>query len=190
MNKVFSSLLIAAGLSSFAFAEKPDLNQFKTPSGYQWQACRQKDAGCAFLVPDGWTVWHTPKRQYLNTQIVSPGNYNEQGIISLSVLQDVKQKTGFNAVHNMQRIIKDIEQTGLYKLDEWNKKSAPFKSKAISIIDNTSKNKPVRCFYLLVANEKTDTLYRIKFTAPNIYWNVLWPKVEPVFKQLFLDKSI
>ena len=115
---------------------------------------------------------------------------DEQGIISLDIIKYVKELTGFNAKDNIQRLLRDIEQSGHHKLGQWNKEDAPFQSSAISAVYYTHDRKAIRYFYLLVANEQTDTLYKIKFMVPQEYWGSLWPVVEPVFRQLFLDKKL
>ncbi len=72
---------------------------------------------------------------------------------------------------------------------EWDKDMGPFKSVGF-IYTKEDRSGPFTAHILLIANDKTGTLYMVLFEGPSASWAEIWKIAEPMLNFLFIDDTI
>lgn len=165
MTSIRPFALIIFVLGSTCLADQPKLP--KPPAGYQWQWCPEIKS--AFLKPDGWHFkkWsHKGKDAYFITKedIDEKGEYSTG--LSVNVLTHMPRFTGMPPSEYAERFVAQMEKADLKSFSKWRCDSGPFKGLGCRYAGDvhTSNN-------VLIANDKTGTLFIVMFEAPTKEWD-------------------
>jgi hypothetical protein len=104
-------------------------------------------------------------------------------MISLSHL-----KTGISVSDSAKQFI-DTAAKEREPLKSWSSIQGPFIARGCVIRDDSGAS-PVFVYNLIIANDRTGTVYVVLFEAPEEEWKKAWKIGEPILKQLIiLDDS-
>jgi hypothetical protein len=161
----------------------------KPPGGYSWQEC--PDIGCAFLKPKGWHYKHVERKTQhacfiTKEDIDTEGTFKTGLTVNMILLSHLK--TGISASEYAKKFIvtatKEREQ-----LKRWSSTQGPFKAHGCIIRDDSG-GPPVIVQNLVIANDKTGTIYVVLYEAPEAEYEEAWKIGEPILRQLIiLDDS-
>jgi len=97
-------------------------------------------------------------------------------------------KTGISASEYAKQFI-DTATREREPLKRWSSTQGPFKSHGCIIRDD-SDDQPVFVYNLIIANDRTGTIYVVLYEAPEDEWEKAWKIGEPILKELIiLDDS-
>ncbi len=158
------------------------------PPGFQWQTCKQ--AGCSFLVPQGWSFEGEQNRGVQKYQMIPPlHNRKITPLVRVNILQHTEVRTGMSAQRHMELFMGELDRSGKV-LEVWNNTSGSLTSTAAMSLHFTRADQAVKKFSLLIRNQKTGTLYVFTFETMPHYWEQDWPVVEQIFTRLRLDEEV
>jgi len=184
---LFIALLTLSSLSLTTYAELP-----APPEGYTWHKLDIIKA--SLLVPDGWHVkhqgtgdknlWAISKEDidkngsfetgltFISTQNVStkPQGKVPPSKFAAAMLKEMKKKCPL-----------ERESSGL---------QGPFYTVRYQYIDAPKGKTAIRIYNLLMANDKTGTLYQVVYEAPLNEWDDAWRIGEPILKKILIDDEI
>ena len=160
------------------------------PAGFSWQ--RLPEIKGALLKPDGWYFKKTKKRQ-TDVYAISKENVDKMGEfrtgVTLNRLPSITSKTGrppsvFAAAFADGAALK-------YKLTERSStKMGPFQALRFRYVDAPAPLESITVHKLLIANDKTGTLFLITFESPTAEWDEAWKTGEQILKKILLDDEV
>ena len=169
--------------------EKDEIQLPKPPKGFTWCRCPQIKG--AFLCPDNWHFKREKKGDTLGF-FITKEKMDKSGLfttgLTINVIPNIPEKESMTPYQFAQRFRKEAKKTNIL-ITEWDKNLGPFQSlgfvykKKDNIGEFTVHN-------LLIANNKTGTLYLIIFEAPTSEWENTWKIAEPMLKYLYIDDTI
>jgi hypothetical protein len=170
-----------------AVAQDPELPP--PPKGYTWQKC--PDIKGAFLRPNG---WHFKKHKQGDTlgYFITKENIKETGEfltgMTVNVIPNIPKKKSMSP-YKFAESYRDAARTAVKFSKEWDKDMGPFRSLGF-VVDKQHEDGQFRVHHLLIANEKTGTLYLVLFEAPVAEWDAAWKIAEPMLQFLYIDDTI
>ncbi len=159
------------------------------PPGYSWQSCQTLN--CFFLVPEGWTFESLSRSgvKGVTKYQMLPNRYKRKipPRVNINILQHAKVKTGLSATRHIELFMDELSSSSRV-LKTWKHRSGALVSAAATSLHFSSVPEPTKKFNLLIANEKTGTLYVFAFETHPGSWDGEWPVVEEIFSRLRLDE--
>ncbi|MCL6272110.1 hypothetical protein M3P05_19495 [Sansalvadorimonas sp. 2012CJ34-2] len=158
------------------------------PPGYKWRSCQVVE--CSFLIPDGWSFEKLEGGDVLKYQIIKErSNQSITPKVRISILRDSESRTGMTVERHLQLFTQDLQRKSRV-LETWNNKAGVLTSRAATSLHYSNVDKPVKQFSLMVANDRTGTLYVFSFEVLPEAWEREWPVVEQFFSRLRFDDKI
>ena len=145
----------------------------------------------AFLNPKGWHYKHVERKGQhacfiTKEDIDTKGSFQTGLIVNMILLSHLK--TGISASEYAKQFI-DTATREREPLKRWSSTQGPFKSHGCIIRDD-SDDQPVFVYNLIIANDRTGTIYVVLYEAPEDEWEKAWKIGEPILKELIiLDDS-
>lgn len=105
--------------------------------------------------------------------------------LTVFVIKDIPKIKKMSPSQYAQKYIEQVEKSGKKMLKKWSTVMGPFKGYGCLYSDgvNTVHN-------LLIANDKTGTVYIVLFESPEKEWKNAWKIGEPILKKLLIDDEI
>lgn len=184
MKLIIMSLLF---LSITASAQQSALPE--PPKGYSWQWC--EDIKGAFLKPDGWFFRKDAKGGtlgiFITKEDIGKDGQFKTGL-TVNVIRKVAEKKKIAASEYIRQLMDDARKSMKF-IREWDRDMGPFKSVGF-LYERQSKEGAFKVHNLLIANDKTGTVYLVMFEAPAEEWEAAWRIGEPIMKKLYIDDEI
>lgn len=184
MKQIFALLLF---LTMTASAQQSALPE--PPEGYAWQWCEEIKGG--FLKPDGWFFKKAGKGDTLGF-FITKEDIDKEGKfltgLTVNVLMDIPEKKNIKASDYAKLFREEARKTGDF-VREWNNVVGPFQAAGF-LHEKEDKAGAFKVHNLLIANDKTGTVYLVMFEAPSAEWDATWKIAEPILKQLYVDDEI
>ena len=161
------------------------------PSGFSWKYC--EDIKGAFLFPEGW-YWKQVNAGEQFSYFITKESIEENGVyetgLSIVVLPDIttskKMKPSQYALEFVKIAMKEKEC-----LDQWQNDLGPFRGYGCLLRDvQDDGSDPIITHNLLIANDKTGTLYLVLFESPEVSWEKEWKIGEVILARLYIDDTI
>lgn len=181
---VFFSLCITAG---DIFAQTPALPP--PPPGYVWAECPEIKG--AFLKPKDWHFKSSKKgdtRGFFITKEALGTNSQFTTGMTVNVVPNIPKKKDMSPYDFALRYREAARSTVTFA-KEWNKNLGPFKSVGF-VYSKDDKDGAFTVHTLLIANNKTGTLYMVLFEGPAAQWTEIWKTAEPMLQYLLIDDTI
>ena len=183
INKTFLTLILTLILSSACLAEQPKLPA--PPDNYSWKWC--EDIKSAFLMPKGWHFKQmTKKGTYccfiIKEDIDKLGKFDTG--LTVNVIKDIPSKSKMSPSQYAQEYVKQAEASKKV-LNKWTTVMGPFKAYGCLYA-----SKGTMIHNLLIANDKTGSMYFVIFEAPEKEWKDAWKIGEPIMKKLLIDDEV
>ena len=147
--------------------------------------------GYAFLKPTGWHYKHVEQKGQhacfiTKEDIDAEGSFQTGLSVNMILLSHLK--TGISASEYAKQFIRTA--TGEREpLKSWSSTQGPFKAHGCVIRDDSG-GPPVFVYNLIIANDRTGTIYVVLYEAPEAEWEKAWKIGEPILKELIiLDDS-
>ena len=184
-RKYFLLFLIVIGIRLQAEDALPP-----APTGFTWQHLTPIKS--AVLRPDGWFYKQSTKA---NTQgfYVSKEDIDKLGFFKTGLTLD--------CIRNISKITKlspslyaaqmaDAAASKFPLLERSSSTQGPFKAIRFNYVSSSTNQEDIRICQLLIANDKTDTLFIVIFESPTSEWQESWKKGEVILKKLLIDDGI
>jgi hypothetical protein len=186
MKTIWMALLVVFNVST-SLAEDLDL---PTPKkGYTWAKC--SDIKGAFLQPDNWHFKKDKKGDtfgfFITKEEIGTNGQFTTGM-SVNVIPNIPKKKAASP-YDFACQYREAARQSVKFANEWNKDLGPFKSVGF-VFNKDDKKGAFTVHTLLIANNKTGTLYLVLFEAPTAEWVETWKIAEPMLQLLYIDDSI
>lgn len=185
INRFAALLVLLLPLAGFGQLPQP-------PEGYTWKKFDVIKA--ALLVPEGWYVKHQgggDKNLWaISKEDVDKTGSFETGLTFIST-QNVSTKPQGKVPPSKfaDAMLKEIKKR--YSLErEASGPQGPFYAVRYQYIDAPKGKTAIRIYNLLMANDKTGTLYQVVYEAPLNEWDDAWKIGEPILKRILIDDEI
>jgi hypothetical protein len=182
-------LAVLAGLVLSVAAAQADDPPMTPPKGYTWANCPSIKA--AFLKPDGWYFKSTKQGDtqgfFISKEKIEAGGGYTTGL-AVNVIPDIPKKKSV-APSAYARQFRESARKNVTFTKEWDKDMGPFKSVGF-VYTKKDKAGSFTVHNLLIANDKTGTMYLVTFEAPAEEWAEAWKIGEPMLNFLFIDDTI
>ena len=156
------------------------------PSGYTWEECN--DIGGALLRPDSWFFRRVADGSqlayFITKEAWEPPRSFDVGF-TFNVIFDIPGRLGMPPTEYGERFVaraaerRQVERT-------WSHEMGPFKAHGIVYL-GVGENSGFKFFNLVIANDKTGTVYLAIFEAPESGWDAEWQVIEPTIQRLGID---
>ena len=184
--KPFTTILILT-LASVLHAEA---QVPPAPEGFAWQ--RLAPIKSLVLKPDGWFYKHEKKGEtdgfFISREDVNQSRRFRTGL-TLNCVRDVPGKTGRSpsvyAASLVEAAAADHSLT-----DRSSSEQGPFRGIVFRYVSAPAGEEVVTIHQVLIANDKTGTLFMVLFEAPTEDWEEAWLKGEVMLKRLMLDDEV
>ena len=161
----------------------------KPPKGFTWAQCPEIKG--AFLKPDGWHFKKSKKGDTLGF-FITKEKIGEKGEfitgMSVNVIPDIPKKKS-TSPYLFARSYREAARKTVTFSKEWDKDMGPFKSVGF-VYSKDDKAGAFTVHNLLIANNKTGTLYLIMFEGAKSEWSKTWQIAEPMLQYLYIDDTI
>ncbi|OGV72384.1 MAG: hypothetical protein A3K19_16305 [Lentisphaerae bacterium RIFOXYB12_FULL_65_16] len=188
MNRFASLTVLGTILLGFS-VHAEELQLPPPPKGYSWERCEEIKG--AFLRPDGWNFLKSKKGDtqgyFITKEPAGEGKQFTTGL-TVNVITDIPRKKSVTPYRYAQIFRESARKTEKFT-SEWDKAMGPFQSVGFVYI-KTDKSGSRTVHNLLIANDKTGTLYLVMFEAPADEWDAAWTTGEPILKLLYIDDTI
>jgi hypothetical protein len=174
--KYYPFLISVLFFSSICLGGQPKLPD--APSGYTWKIC-PKIKG-AFLFPYGWHFKHQTEGYFITKEKIESDKSRFLTGLTVNVIKNIPGK----AKVLPSQYIKVIQSKKVL-IKKWTNKMGPFNGYGCEY-----KSKGSVIYNLLIANDKTGTLYLILYEAPENEWEEAWKIGAPILKKLYIDDEI
>ncbi|QDV91129.1 hypothetical protein RAS2_22190 [Phycisphaerae bacterium RAS2] len=175
--------------SSSPAVELPD-----PPAGFSWK--RIDTIGAAFLQPKGWHYRRMGSKDSEVYRISKDNTKKGEPFLTgltVNVTRNVTKKSKISAklyaVHYMKEYTKNVEVKLKPSLDKF----ASFDRlifEVVKPIPESGSDGDFRVRIMMLANEKTDTLYTLFFGAPEEEWESAWKVGKRMLGLLYLDDDV
>ncbi|RPJ56107.1 MAG: hypothetical protein EHM12_10805 [Dehalococcoidia bacterium] len=158
------------------------------PTGYEWGKFR--DANCSFLVPKGWYVLQKIREEvpevYITKENMEKSGRYDTGVIIQGLKKD--KLKGLSIDDIIKRYESRLNNSGEI-LAQTKSNEGSFSTKSFLTLLKKD-GVPVLMMHLsLIVNQKTETLYTIRFDTPPDSWDKQWPTVELIIHKIILDPN-
>jgi len=177
-------------LLAFAFGLRAEDPLPPAPSGFSWQ--RLPPIKSALLKPDAWFFKQSKKGQtdafFITKEDIDKAGAFKTGM-TLNCLRDIEKKSGKSpSVYAASLADAAAEKHQL--VERLSSKQGPFHSVRFRYVDTPAGKENITVCQLLIANDKTGTLFLAIFEAPTTNWDEAWKAGETIFKKMLLDDEI
>jgi hypothetical protein len=157
------------------------------PAGYSWQ--RLVTIKSAVLKPDGWFFKQAKKGQtdgfFITKEDIDQSGAFQTGL-TLNCIRDVPKLIG-QAPSDYAASMADSAATKHELVERLTSQQVPFRAVRFRYVDAPTGKESITVYQLLIANDKTGTLFPIIFEAPTSSWSEAWKSGDIILKKLFLD---
>ena len=185
MKTLLSILILLFCLASV----KADNPPMSPPEGYTWAQCPEIKG--AFLKPNGWHFKSGKQGDTLGFLItkekIEPKGEFTTGM-TVNVIPNIPKKKSVSP-YVFARQFRDSAKKTVRFTKEWDKDMGPFKSIGF-VYSRNDKAGAFTVHNLLIANNKTGTLYLVMFEGPSAQWPEIWKIAEPMLQYLYIDDAI
>jgi hypothetical protein len=182
-------LLVVAVITFCVSAARADDPPMKPPKGYGWANCPEIKG--AFLQPSGWSFKQSKQGDTLGF-FVTKEKIDDKGQfmtgLTVNVVPDIPKKKSM-APSAFARQYREAARKTVAFTKEWDKDMGPFKSVGFRF-DKKDKAGSFTVHNLLIANDKTGTIYIVMYEAPTSEWEEAWKLGEPMLQYLYIDDTI
>jgi hypothetical protein len=157
------------------------------PTGFAWQ--RLTPIKSALLKPDGWFYKESTNA---NTQgfFISREDIDKVGAfktgLTLDCIRDVTKKVNVLPSLYAAEIAK-VAASKYTLLEKSSSQQGPFKAIRFCYVSSPTNQESVTVYHLMIANDKTGTLFIAIFESPTNEWKEAWKKGEVILKKMLLD---
>lgn len=160
------------------------------PGGFKWQEA--SGLKVALLRPIGWFYKEdqsgTTTALFITKESIQKKEKFETGL-TLNCVRDIPAKAGM--APSAYAIAFAQQAATTHKLDEQTDfDQGPFKAVRFRYVDAPKGMTSVTICHLLIANDRTGTLFLVIFEAPTKNWESEWKIGEVIFKKMLLDDEI
>ncbi len=160
-----------------------------SPDGYRWE--RFTEVQSAFLCPTNWHRFHKPGNSS-HTYVLSKESVEDEGSfetgLTVQVIKGIQMHKGMPpsafATGMAQSSLGQKENTMLSSQDL---SSGPFKAFGLRYRNAPAVAKPIIIHQVLIANDKTDTLFVVTLESPESSWEETWKLGEVMLKRFLID---
>lgn len=174
----------------FAICSRADDPLPVSPAGYSWQ--RLPTIKSALLKPDGWFFKQSKKGQtesfFVTKEDIEKSGGFQTGL-TLNCIRDISKKTG-QLPSAYAASLADSAASKHHLTNRTSAPQGPFHAVRFSYVDAPTGKESITIHQLLIANDKTGTLFMVIFEAPTKSWNDAWKTGEPILKKMLLDDEI
>ena len=186
MHVLLRSILLVATLAvpCPAFAEE----QPTAPAGFSW--VKAKPMKGVFLLPNG---WHFREEEQGDTsacfitkeKISSPSGVFTTGV-SINLIRGLPRKAKMLPSQYAQRYLQVVE-TKYKALQKTRNKMGPFDHFGIEFISLDPSGPPIHMWHILIANDRTGSVYHAVLESPETQWEENWPALQKISTMLGVD---
>ena len=189
MKKIMGFGLLAAVMQLCVMLSGAEEPPMKAPKGYTWALCPEIKG--AFLKPDGW-YFHKRRQGDTDAFFITKEKVDTKGGyktgMSVTVIPGIPKKNKVAPSVYAGQYREAARKTVTFT-KEWNKDMGPFKSVGF-VFSKDDKAGAFTVHNLLIANDKTGTIYLVLFEGPTAEWSAAWKIAEPMLEYLFIDDTI
>lgn len=160
------------------------------PAGFSWQ--RLASIKGALLKPDGW-FFKASATGGTEGFFITKENIDKDGAfktgLSLNCMRDIPKHSGLTP-SGYAVAFADAAAEKHRLLERSARSMGPFNHLRLRYVDAPPGKESVTIWNLLVANDKTGTLYLYVFEAPTSTWEEAWKTGNVILKMLLLDDEI
>lgn len=181
------AILLISALTVAAYPEETALPP--APKGYTWQRCPEIKG--AFLRPDGWHFKMEKQDDKLG-YFITKEKIGEDKLFTTGLSVNVRfniPKQNSMSPYDFALFIRESAREEVKFKKEWNHDMGPFRSVGF-LYSRDDKAGAYTVHNILIANDKTGTLYFIMFEGPSAEWDALWKIGEPMLKTMLIDDVI
>jgi hypothetical protein len=154
------------------------------PDGFSWE--RLPVIRATVLRPKGWFFKHEGNKAtqayFVTKESIEKGGKYETGL----TIQAMRMRKGVKPSQFAEKYAETIVKSGQVDVEKtWKAEGGPFQTLGSRYV--THGDPPHHQQSLLIANDKTGTLYIILFESPQSQWDEAWKLGQPMLKQLLLD---
>jgi len=160
------------------------------PSGYTWQ--RLPTIKGALMKPDGW-FFKSDKKGLTEGFFITMEDIDKSGSfqtgLTLNCVHDVPKTTG----HIPSVYAKSLADAAAAKFelkDRSDLVQGPFRGVKFQYVSAPKDKESVTIYQLLIANDKTGTLYMVMLESPTKTWDQTWKTGEVILKKMLIDEGI
>ncbi len=186
MKKTILSIAMALiGMVSSRADEPP----MAPPQGYTWAPCPEIKG--YFLKPNSWHLKKSKKGDtlavFITKEMIGETGKFTTGM-TVNVIPDIPKRTSLSP-HAFARQFRESARKSATFTKEWDKDMGPFKSVGF-VYSKEDKAGAFTVHNLLIANNKTGTVYLVMFEGPKSEWAKTWEIAEPMLQCLYIDDTI
>jgi len=158
------------------------------PEGYEWKWCEDIKAG--FLCPRGW-FFKEEENGGTRAVFISRESIDKEGVfktgLSVNVIRDASRKAGMPLLEYARIYIEGMKaKTSASRAVQTAGDGVYFKGFSGFFRSESPVVGPVIIFKLILANEKTGTLYIVSFESPAGEWENAWATGKPIVDTIAL----
>jgi hypothetical protein len=175
-------------------ASQPAPARPDAPDGFKWHEIKPIKA--AFLRPDGWHFSKATNKHGVAYKFTKEDTSKGKSFLTgltINVTKKVTEKShvkpSLYAVHFMQEYTKGLKVTLDGKLDHIGILQRLI-FEVVKKIPETDTDQDFRVRVVVIANDKTDTMYTIFFGAPNDEWEQAWKIGNVLLSMFMLDDDV
>ncbi|NWJ41261.1 MAG: hypothetical protein HXX12_09850 [Geothrix sp.] len=177
-------ILVALLAPRAAIAEE----QPPAPAGFSW--VKAKPMKGVFLLPEGWHFLEEQKGDIsacfiTKEKITPPGGAFHTGV-SINLIRGLPQKAKLLSSQYAQRYLQVV--AAKYKpIKTVSRKLGPFDHFGIEFISTDPAAPPIHMWHILIANDRTGSVYMAVVESPEAEWAENWPILEKISAMMGVD---
>jgi len=156
------------------------------PDGFSWADTGPQESD--FLKPDDWFLKIEEVKGiyavFITKEKIENGKEFQTGF-SLNVIKNIKKKTNVAPSLYAQAFVEQATKDKVITKSPWAVNAGPFKGFGVQVKDSVK-----TMHYMLIANDKTNTLFIAFFESPPNEWNEAWKIGQVIFNNMKLDDQI
>ncbi len=160
------------------------------PDGFSW--VQAKAMKSFFLLPKGWNFLEELKGDtnacFITKEKITPNQGFMTGV-SINLIKNVLSKTNLTPSQYAQKYIQVIESKN-ETIKKVSSKVGVLNHFAIECLCKDEDGKLLHMWHILVANEKTGSLFLVAAESPSGAWASNWPNLEKIISTLGLEDAI
>jgi len=180
-------ILLSFLLSVFCHAQE---SLPPAPMGYSWQ--RLPAIKSVLLKPEGWFYKESKKGTtdgfFITKQDISKSGAFTTGL-TLNCIREVPKKSGKVPSRYAQEMA-DAAASKYNLAERSSSEQGPFRAVRFRYVDAPAGKESITVNQVLIANDKTGTLFMAIFEAPTKTWDEAWKTGEVLLKKMLLDDEI
>ena len=186
MKKIILGISILFVALASSRADDPPM---APPKNFSWVQCPEIKG--AFLKPNGWHFKSSKQGDTLGffitkEKIGAKGEFTTG--MTVNVIPNIPKKKSVSPYAFALQFRDAAKKTVLFT-KAWDKDMGPFKSVGF-VYNKEDKAGAFTVHNLLIANNKTGTLYLVMFEGQKSEWTKTWAIAEPMLQYLYIDDTI